>query len=350
FGISRGRPTIGTVGIKRPTLKEIKVKPGEEYRPITKIETSIMGTRKALKEMGATEADIMRVEATWGEAVPKIARKKAPVMDAKELLYGSQRLTARETAIIIRQAIKNAKQVESVYGSSTIRPQLKAELRNWRKWNDIDIQTTMTADEVTAFTKDILNALKRAGSKVKLDAKGNIVKLVKGKWEKLTDIHAKDAAPGSVSEKVEGGWGYLFAEKPIKIKVPGVGEIRIMTLSETGLRKADAITRFTDIGRVPKGRIGRYTSDKYAIEIVAKGEKPIALVLRNVANKLKAKVSKLETRIDPVDSQFMYVYKNNKIGLRAVERLSELELPGIGASKKQQIIYHIEMGKVLGYN
>ena len=243
IGISRSKPTFGTWGIKRPTLAQIE----RGWHPVTKIETTLLGTRRVLKKMGASEADIARVEVVWQEGVPTFVRKKPPTKVApEEILSGGQRLTPEETAAILRVSVKHGKQVDMIYGSSTMRPQLKQALRNWRQWHDIDIQTSMTSSQLSGFVDDIVRELRKLKVKVRISADnpGAIEKYVQGKWEKITDIHTREILPGAVEAWETGAYGYRYAEMPVRIKVPGVGELRLMTLSEMGLRKAGAITRF----------------------------------------------------------------------------------------------------------
>ena len=270
FGISQSKPTLGTWGIKRPTLAQVE----RGWHPVTKIETTLLGTEKALKAMGVSADDIAKVKATWQEAVPLFARKPSPAgVTPREILAGSQRLTPQETAAILKVAVKHGKKVDMIYGSSTMRPQLKAALRDWRQWHDIDIQTTMTGTELTGFVDDMMRELQKLGTKVRVnpDMPGAIEKFVNGVWEKITDIHVKDVVPGSSGAWETGAYGYLYAEKPIVIKLPGVGTLNIMTLSETGLRKAGAITRFQVTEIAPYAYRVNDIADFYTILLNYKG-------------------------------------------------------------------------------
>lgn len=271
FGISQGKLVIGGKGVPLPEIAEIKA----GWHPVTKIETTLLGTTNALKKMGASVEDIARVQSTWEEAVPAFARKPSPAgVTPTEILAGSQRLEPDEIATILQQVVKNSDKVTEVYGSSTIRPQLESTLRNWRQWHDIDIQTSMTADEVKRFTNNIATALENSGTEVRVSPQniGTIEKLTsEGTWEKITDIHSKEYIPGS--EPVpEGAYGYMFAEKPIKITLPGVGELQIMTLSETGIRKAASITSFQAAeGIAPAAYRTNDIADFYVILLNYKG-------------------------------------------------------------------------------
>ena len=245
FGISRSKPTLGTWGVKRPTFAQIK----EGWHPVTKIETTLLGTQKSLKAMGVSDADIAKVTTVWREAVPMFARKPSPAgVTPSEILAGSQRLTPEETAVILKisASAKYADKVDIVYGSASMRPFLQKVLRNWRKWNDLDIQTSMSPKQLVQYVDDIMVELRKIGTKVRLNPEnpGVIEKLVKGKWEKITDIHTREILPGATEAWETGAYGYAYAEAPIRIKLPGIGELRLMTISETGLRKAGSITRF----------------------------------------------------------------------------------------------------------
>ena len=270
FGISSSKPTLATWGIRRPTIAQIEA----GWHPVTRIETTLLGTRRALKQMGVSADDIAKVEAVWKEGVPVFLRKKPPTsVVPEEMLSGSQRLTPQEVGAILKVSIQKwAKKIRMIYGSSTMRPQLKKVLRDWRKWHDIDIQTNMTATEVAAYTDDIIRELKKLGTRARVDPKqpGVVQKWADGQWVKVTDIHALDVLPDSPIV-AEGAYGYLYAESPIRIKLPGVGKLRIMTLSETGLRKAGSVTSFQIDKIAPAAHRANDIADLYIIVLNYKG-------------------------------------------------------------------------------
>jgi len=242
-GISQKRLAVGTKGVSLPEFATIQ----KGYIPVTKLETSLTATRNALRKMGATEADITKVEETL-RIRNFIAGKKSPYLSEQAILQGSERLTPEEVATILRHAVKNAGKIESVYGSSTIPPQLRPNLlKLWRKWHDVDIQTTMTPEELGKFTAQVAKDLRKAGAKVKIDPTkpGTILKSIEGKWEKITDFHSKEKVPGS-PDTLEGAYGMLHAEPVVRIKLPGVGEFSIMRLSETGKRKIASVLEFQE--------------------------------------------------------------------------------------------------------
>ena len=153
-----------------------------------------------------------------------------------------------------------------------MRPQLKDALRNWRQWHDIDIATSMTSSELTQYVDDLLGALRRTGAKVRVSPEnaGVIEKWANGVWNKVTDIHAAEVTPSSLIA-AEGAYGYMYAEKPITIKLPGIGKLKIMTLSETGLRKAGSITSF-QVGEIaPAAHRINDIADFYVILLNYKG-------------------------------------------------------------------------------
>lgn len=270
IGISQSKPTFGTWGIKRPTLAQIE----RGWHPVTKLETTLLGTRNSLKKMGVSEADIVKVEAVWETGVPTFVRKKPPTKVApEEILSGSQRLTPEETAAVLRVSVKHGKQVDMIYGSSTMRPQLKEALRNWRQWHDIDIQTSMTNTQLVGFVDDIMRELRKLKVKVRVspDNPGMIEKFANGEWVKITDIHTREILPGAVEAWETGGYGYRYTEMPIRVKVPGVGELRMMTLSEMGLRKGGAITRFQVTEIAPYSYRINDIADFYTIVLNYKG-------------------------------------------------------------------------------
>ncbi|MBV6343694.1 hypothetical protein, partial [Candidatus Magnetobacterium casense] len=270
IGISEGKVAVGELGIKRPTMAQIEA----GWHPVTKIETTLLGTENSLRKMGVVEADIAKVKAVWNQAVPGFARKPTPTkIQPTEILAGSQRLTPEETAAILKVSIKNPK-VKMVYGSSTMRPQLKEALRDWRQWHDIDIQTSMTATELDTYVANIMKELRKVGTKVRVNPEqpGTIEKFAGGKWEKITDIHTFEESVSSL-EAAEGAYGYLYAEKPITIKLPGVGRLKIMTLSETGLRKGGSITSFQVSNIAPAAHRINDIADFYTILLNYKGTK-----------------------------------------------------------------------------
>lgn len=268
FGISQGKPTFGQWGVKQTTLAQVEA----GWHPVTKIETTLLGTENALRKMGVAEDDIVRVRAVWKEAIPMFARKGTPAkVTPTEILAGSQRLTPEETAAILQVSAKNPK-VKMIYGSSTMRPQLKEALRNWRQWHDIDIQTSMTASELETYVATVMRRLRQTGAKVRVNPEqpGTIEKFAGGKWEKITDIHTFEETPSSVAA-TEGAYGYLYAEKPITINLPGVGKLKLMTLSETGLRKGGSITSFQTTKIGPAAHRINDIADFYTILVNYKG-------------------------------------------------------------------------------
>jgi len=258
IGISRGKPTVGIKGVKLPKFTEL----AKEYKPETKIETSLLGTRKALEKMGAKEADIIRVEETLGTR-KMFAGKKSPYLSKTMEVEPIKALSQRGVAAVFKAFVTAGKgKMERLYGSYTIKPQVERILRKWRGVGDIDIQTNMSQVEAEAFTKQLANALKKTEGSKNVRVSSKHPTLIETRdatgWHHAVDIHTLEISPtASEASKLgttgEFSFGMRVGEPVLKIKAPGIGELRIMRLSETGKRKADAILHFrqTEIGPEP---------------------------------------------------------------------------------------------------
>jgi tetratricopeptide (TPR) repeat protein len=279
IGISEGKIAVGTGNIKYPKFEEIQ----SGYKPSTKIETTVMGTRKALKKMGVMEEDIIKVESTLNTRA-MFAGKSSPYF-TKQVAPEPIKSLSQEGVAEVFKASNNPKIVERVYGSYTMKNQLAPELRTWREPGDIDIQTTMPQAETEVFAKSLVQRLKKTEGANNVKISENTPTLIETKdaegWHHAVDIHSRDVNPlaSEPSEKLGTTGTYSFgmqvAEPAAKIKVPGIGEIRIMRLSETGKRKADAILHFNPEGGVigPEPHRVKDIVDYYVIIRTYKGEK-----------------------------------------------------------------------------
>ncbi|KKN17302.1 hypothetical protein LCGC14_0967110, partial [marine sediment metagenome] len=279
IGISQSKLAIGKIGVKLPKFSEIQ----SGFTPATRIETSLLATRKALRNMGASEVDIRRVEATL-DTRGMFAGKKSPYLDKTIEADPIKSLSKDGVAEVFKQSIAKGKQVERVYGSYTIKAQLDPKLRLWRQLGDIDIQTTMGAKETAAFTKQIANALKKIEGAKNVRISKRSPTLIQTRdatgWHHAVDIHSREissalreAQKTRVGTTGEFSFGMTVNEPAVSINYPGVGKVKIMRLSESGKRKADAILRFQKTKIAPEPHRVKDIADYYVILRTFKGQK-----------------------------------------------------------------------------
>ena len=270
IGISKGKPTIGTKGVTYPEAAAIK--PG--YEPVTKIETSVMGTRSALKKMGVAEADIAKVENTL-DTRAMFAGKKSPYLTKDITAEPIKSLSREGVGEVFKTSIAHKDKVEKIYGSYTMKSQLEPSLRQWRKLGDIDIQTKMSQPETEAFTRRLVTALEKTEGKGNVRVSAESPTLIEtranGKWRHAVDIHSYEVVPGSEAAPA-GAYGLTHAERAVKVRMPGVGELRFMRLSETGKRKVASILEFQEGKIGPKQHRIKDIADYYVILRTFKGQ------------------------------------------------------------------------------
>jgi hypothetical protein len=272
----RGRPVVGITKLP-PNIKNV----AEGWRPITKTETSILGTRKMLAKMGVSEAEINKVLTTVKETKafqPLRSPYEPKTVNVKDVAPKS--LSPDELALVLREAQKNAKNVEMVYGSTTIKPQLAPQLRDWRKLGDIEIQLKagVTEQQGAKLASDMVEALnQRTPGKFRIDPADPKRILVVGGHHavelKLAEVSQLGVETQySLSRTGEMSWGLKVGQKPITVNYPGVGKLDIMRLSESGVRKADAITRSASGGTfAPPAHRVKDIADYYVILRTFKG-------------------------------------------------------------------------------
>jgi len=276
----RGKPVIGISKMK-PNVSTIEA----GWRPITKLEASVLGTEKALRQMGVAQSEIDKVLATIKNT--KSFRGTRSPYEPKSIKPGDvapQALEADELSVVLRNLVENKKNVAQVYGSTTIKPQLAPELRDWRALGDIEAQLkNMTPAEAAKLTQKIVKQLNaKAGSaKFTIDADDPLRILKDGhhaielKLAGADDLLAIEKLDSSTSSRTgTASWGMTVAENPISVNYKGVGELKIMRLSESGVRKTDTITRLAEGGTFapPTHRI-KDIADYYVILRTFKGEK-----------------------------------------------------------------------------
>lgn len=271
----RGKPVVGITKLP-PNIKNV----AEGWRPITKTETSILGTRKMLAQMGVSEAEITKVLTTVKETKAfQPLRSPYEPKTVKVADVAPRALTPDELTKVLREAQRNAKQVEMVYGSTTIKPQLAPELRNWRQLGDIEIQLKpgVTEQQAAKLANDMVKALnKNNPGKFSIDP-GDPKRILVGGHHgvelKLAEVSKLGVeAQYSLTRTGEMSWGMKVAQKPITVTYPGVGKLDIMRLSESGVRKADSITRAASGGTfAPPAHRTKDIADYYVILRTFKG-------------------------------------------------------------------------------
>ncbi len=261
IGRSGGRFVIGARNITLPEVRLIL----DGYKPEMMLETKVFVNANALKTAGLSRTQIDYLIKTL-KARGLFAGQKSPFLAKEVLLEPTQRLSADEISVLLRQINKynkQVKQVDMLYGSATIKPQLAPKLRGWRAIHDWDIATNMSPEKAAVFSKEILKELRALpGSRQYRISPGTptlVEKKIGGKWVHIADIHSHEVTPYLGSEEIPASkldvtgdysYGRLVAEPAITVKYPGVGKFDIMRLSESGVRKADTILRIrqTELG------------------------------------------------------------------------------------------------------
>jgi len=260
IGRSGGKWVLGTRNLTLPEARLIL----NGYKPEMMLETKVFVNRTALTKAGFSKTQLDYLTKTLKNR-NLFAGKMSPWLDKNVLIEPTQRLNAREIDIMMRHLANKADDVKDAslfYGSPTIKSQLAPELRGWRALHDWDIRLNLNQAKTEAFTRALIKELKaRGGGTYRISPKSPtlIEKQIKGQWTHIADIHSQEmVSPGSVADiptsklDVTGQYSYgkMVSEPAITIKYPGVGELKIMRLSESGVRKADTILR---VRQTPKG-------------------------------------------------------------------------------------------------
>ena len=260
------------------------------YKPEALLDTKVFVNPVQLKASGFSDAEIGKLTTTLKDR-NLFAGQRSPYLSKSVLVEPTARLDAPEIDVLAKQITKYADKVDGVdllYGSATIKSQLTPELRGWRDVHDWDIQTRMSPEDTMKWTEETLSKLKQLSGNTEYQispGKTLIEKKIDGKWEHIADIHSKEISPGA-SEPVSKidttgarSYGRDVAEPSIKVKIDGVGTLNIMTLSESGVRKADTILRVRGGKFYPPERgvahagIPKDVADFYVILRTFKGEK-----------------------------------------------------------------------------
>jgi len=261
IGRSGGRWVIGARDITIPEARLIL----EGYKPEMMLETKVFTNPKVLSKAGFTQTQI-KFLADSLKARNLFAGKKSPFLSKDALIEPTAYIDADEMGVFLKQIGKyntKVKNVDMLYGGTTIKAQLAPELRGWRQIHDLDMHTIFTLDEAKAFVNETLALLKKLPTKHKyrISPKSpvRIEKFVKGKWEHLNDLKSEAIDPSLQISEVPASkldttgaysYGKIVAEPAITVEYPGVGKFDIMSLSESGVRKADTILR---VRQTPEG-------------------------------------------------------------------------------------------------
>jgi len=257
IGRSAGKWIVGTRGITLPEARMIL----NGYKPETMLETKVFVNRAALEKAGWTQPQIEYLTKTLKDR-NLFAGKMSPWLDKDVLIEPTQRLNANEISTVMERMGKlNASELKDaslLYGSPTIKAQLAPELRSWRPIHDWDISLNMNQAQTEAWTQTLLKDLKVKGGgtyRINPEKPTVIEKKINGTFEgnHIADIHSMEEVVSDIPvSKLDAtgtySYGRMVSEPAITVKYPGVGELRIMRLSESGVRKADTILRVRQTG------------------------------------------------------------------------------------------------------
>ena len=288
IGRSGGKWILGTRNLTIPEARLIL----DGYHPQMLLETKVFVNQAALAKAGFTKTQIDYLIKTL-KSRNLFTGKTSPWLDKNVLIEPTEHLTANEINIVMKHITNKPGQVKNaklLYGSPTIKAQAAPELRNWRPLHDWDISVSGSQANAEAFTRSLLDDLKAAGGgKYRISPKSPtlIEKQIKGQWTHIADIHPYDI--GSVDIPASRldttgtySYGRMVSEPAITIDYPGVGKLRIMRLSETGVRKSDTILR---VRQTPEGTAFRPPARGIAQPGVPKDAADFYVTLRTLTDK-----------------------------------------------------------------
>lgn len=253
IGRSDGKWVLGSRNITLPEARLIS----EGYKPEMMLETKVFTNRSALEKAGFSKAQIDYLELTLKDR-NLFAGEKSPSLSKEVMLEPTERLTAGDVQVVLKkinQYNKEIKQVDVIYGSTTIKSQLAPELREWRGVHDWDIKTNMDTEGTRAFAESLVKDLQKTGKgKYRMSPDPDhpflVEKYIDGKWEHIADIHAPgesipstDIPKSKLDYTGKYSYGRMVAEPAVTVEYPGIGKFDIMSLSESGVRKSDTILR-----------------------------------------------------------------------------------------------------------
>lgn len=245
IGKTQNGYVFGSKQIETPEMSNLP----SGYKPITQVETNVMTDTTKMKLSGMLEEDIAKLQPTmkgmksFGEKTSPYAPTTITAEEIKSLNKGS--------VATVLQKLSEADAVDETYGSMTIKVQLDPALRNWRTPGDIDVQLKANKEESIIWAKDLATRLEETEGKgnVKVDEGTSLIETkdkATGEWHHAVDVHSIDDQAGSPSIDQAAGYGYVenLGQPSLVVEYPGQGELKIMNLSESGVRKGIAILRW----------------------------------------------------------------------------------------------------------
>lgn len=255
IGMSDKKLVLGTSGIEYPPADTIQlvsdIKSG--YKPITALETKVMANPSAMAKMGYSAEEIAKVQETLG-SMDSIYGLKSPYIEP-ETPTKIKSLSQDGVKTVLQQVVDNPDIVSQVYGSGTIKVQVAPELKGWREPADIDIQLKVGEENGIEFARKLADKLKtiEGVDNVRVGFDEAHPTLIETKdatgWHHAVDIHVQGESELGVSSTVDraAGYGYVgkkLTQPSVIIDYPNIGQVKVMSLSESGIRKGVAILRW----------------------------------------------------------------------------------------------------------
>jgi hypothetical protein len=280
LGVSNGKLVVGVNVEKLSLPKATEIIGG--FKPETKLETNILAREDSLRKMGINDIEISRLQNTLNNTKTFVG-KKSPYLNPIFMSSDIKSLSKDEVNAVLRTVASNSKDVDEVLGSLTIKPQLEPSLAEWRGLGDIDINTKLTDEEVPAFTKKLFDAIMgvnpRAELEIAPDGKDILTKATSTEKShhavqvhSITESKSLGADSSSIGRTGTMSYGRVVAEPAIIVDVPNVGKVKIMSLSESGVRKQDAILQWRKGEFAPPEHRVKDIVDYYVILRTFKGE------------------------------------------------------------------------------
>ena len=278
-GVSKDGVIVGTGKVQVPegvSAEDIL----DGYKPVSKVDTTIYTSPKIQEQLGLTDRDIDAIKATLSSR-DAFAGKSSPYQPTGEVIpVKAMSMEAQQD--VFKILAENSKDITR-YGSGPMMEQIDPSLKGFRQPADIDVTTTLPGEKAEILAKKLADAIaasdgaenvlitERGGFKTLIDTKRD------GKFDHAIDLHAIDEKPDDIvglsakaaSQKLSGRdmfYGRLEREPFITVDYPGIGKIKMQSLSETGSRKAASILEMN------KGKISPPGTDVSEDGIVSPSE------------------------------------------------------------------------------
>ena len=245
IGISESKLKLGEPAFQVPEKVVREVKTG--YVPETKVEARFF-QNLVERKYGAIEAEKL---STTIELIKPTEYTKS--MDISTLPKETKTLSPRGVAVV-QKFTQQEKGFQ--YGSFTAEAQLpKGKLAEGRGITsgpvagDIDIQFKVGEAEAIVKAQRLTTELQKVGEPVQLSKKTpTLIETMDGSH--AVDIHSLER-PIDLGSAGEGGLGFPFGQKPLKIKSATGERIEVMPLAEFRTRKATSISQIGEKGLEP---------------------------------------------------------------------------------------------------